>query len=195
MIKRIATLLGIAVLTACQSVPPPLIPPGQMFPGRVINIRAPNSEGWRQLDSTRQGMIFFRQGASPNESYVARVVAVALPESTDRDEFVALVKRRNQENTSPERFSSIEFNYEYTDKRGYPCVSIKGVADDMKARTSSGQQTQKLQINTLVCRHPRQQAKGFEGFGIDFSHRGSTLDKSLDVQAEAFIEGVQVPEK
>jgi len=140
-------------------------------------------------------MIFFRQGASPNESYAARVFVVPLPESTDRDEFLALVKRRNQENTSPERFSSIEVNYGYTEKRGYPCVSTKGVADDTKARTSSGQQVLKLQIDSIVCRHPKRQRKRFEGFGIEFSHRGSTLDSALDVQAEAFIEGVQVPEK
>ena len=195
MTKRIATLLSMVILTACQSVPPPLIPPGHLFPGGFINVRAPNSEGWRQVASSGQGMIFVRQGASPNETYAARVFVVPLPESTDRDEFVALVKRRNQENTSPERFSSIEVNYEYTEKRGYPCVSTKGVADDTKARTSSGQQTLKLQINSLICRHPKRQKKGIEGFGIEFSHRGSTIDKALDVQAEAFIEGVQVPDK
>jgi len=194
MTRFIAVLLGIGTLTACQTMQRPL-PPGQLFPGNVLNIRAPNSEGWMQMHSSNQGMIFVRRGASPDETYAARVFAVALPESRDREEFVTLVRQRNQENTSPERFSSIEVNYEYTEKRGYPCVSIKGVADDTKAKTPSGQQILKLQINSLVCRHPRQQAKGFEGFGIEFSHRGSTLDKALDVQAEAFIEGVQVPEK
>ncbi len=195
MAKRIATLLSMAVLAACQSVPPPLVPPGQLFPGNVIDIRAPDSEGWRQVASSGQGMIFVRQGAAPNETYAARVFAVPLPESTERDEFVALIKRRNEENTSPERFSSIEASYEYTEKRGYPCVSIRSVADDTQARTSSGLQVLKLQVNSLVCRHPRRQGKGFEGFGIEFSHRGSTLDKALDVQAEAFMEGVRVPEK
>jgi len=192
MTKRIVTFLGIVTLTACQSAP---LTPGELFPGPFINIRAPNSEGWRLLDSSGRGMIFFRRGAAPNESYAARVFTLALPESTNRDEFVALVKQRNQENTSPERFSSVETNYEYTEKRGYPCVNIKGVADDTKARTSSGQEVLKLQIHSLVCRHPKPQRKGVEGFGIEFSHRGSTLDQALDVQAEAFIEGVQVPGK
>jgi len=36
MTKRIATLLSMVILTACQSVPPPLIPPGQLFPGSFI---------------------------------------------------------------------------------------------------------------------------------------------------------------
>ena len=169
--------------------------PGELFTGSVLNIRSPNAEGWILFESSNQEVAFARRGTLPNETYAARVFAAPLPETTDRDEFVALIKQRNQENTSPERFSSIEVNYEYTETRGYPCVRIKSVADDTKAKTSSGQQVLKLQSHTLVCRHPRQQTKGFEGFGIEFSHRGSALDATLDVQAEAFIEGVQVPEK
>ena len=90
MTKFIAVLLGIAVLTACQTMPRP-VAPGQLFPGRFINIRAPNSEGWMQLHSSPQGMAFVRR-ASPNETYAARAFVVALPESQDRDEFVALIK-------------------------------------------------------------------------------------------------------
>ncbi len=191
MAKRIAILLGIITLTACQSVP---LIPGKLFSGPFINVRSPNSEGWRLLDSSDRGMIFVRRGASPEESYAARVFAVALPESTDRDEFVALVKRHFQDNTSPERFRYLETNCEYTEKRGYPCVSIKAVADDTKASPSSGQQVLKLQIHLLVCRHPKPLKRGSEGFGIEFSHRGSNLDPALDTQAEAFIEGVQVPQ-
>ena len=194
MTKFIAALVGITVLSACQTTPRTLTP-GELFPGRVLNIRAPNSEGWMQMHSSNQGMIFVRRGTSPNETYAARVFAVALPESTDRDEFVTLIKQRDRENTSAERFTSVEVKYEYTDKRGYPCVTVEGVADDTKARTDAGQNILKLQRIALVCRHPRQQRKGVEGFGIEFSHRGSTLDGGLDVQADAFIEGVQVPEK
>ena len=194
MTKFIAVLLGIAVLTACQTMQPSLAP-GELFTGSFINVRSPNSEGWKKMDSSRQGMIFVRRGTLPNETYAARVFVVPLPETKDRDEFVALIKQRNQENTSPERFSSIEVNYEYTEERGYPCVRTKGVADDTKAGTPSGQQILKLQTYSLVCRHPRQQKKGIDGFGIEFSHRGPALDAALDVQAEAFIKGVQVPER
>src|SRR5207249_287390 len=147
------------VLSACQTTPRTLTP-GELFPGRVLNIRAPNSEGWMQMHSSNQGMIFVRRGTSPNETYAARVFAVALPESTDRDEFVTLIKQRDRENTSAERFTSVEVKYEYTDKRGYPCVTVEGVADDTKARTDAGQNILKLQRIALVCRHPRQQAKG-----------------------------------
>ena len=194
MTKFIAALFAITFLSACQTMPRTLTP-GELFAGKVLNVRVPNSEGWVLLGSSGQGMAFFRRGSSPNESYVARVFVVALPESTNRDEFVALVKQKEEKGTSPERFTSVVINYEYTDKRGYPCVTVKSVADDTKARTDTGQHVLKLQRIALVCRHPRQQRKGAEGFGIEFSHRGSTLDGGLDVQADAFIEGVQVPEK
>lgn len=190
--NKIALLLGIVFLAGCQSLQPPPLIPGQLFPGSFLNIRAPNSEGWMLLDASRQGMAFARRGASSDESYTARVFLLALPESKDRDEFVAFIRKSTEENTSPERFNSIEYNYEYTDKRGYPCVRVKSLMDDTKARTPSGQKTLKLQAYTLACRHPKEQGKGF---AIDFSHRGPSLDTSLDTQAEAFIEGVQVPEK
>jgi hypothetical protein len=191
MMKKVAAFLGIVVLTACQSVQQRPLIPGQLFPSSVINVRAPNSEGWVVLSSSSHGIAFARRGVSSNESYVAKVFQIALPEFKDRNEFVALIKQRNAENTSPERFKSIEFNYEYTEKRGYPCVRIKGVMEDTKARTSSGQDILKFQSYTLACRHPRRQG---EGFAIDFSHRGSSLDTTLDAQAEAFIEGVQLTE-
>src|SRR6266705_2766827 len=95
MTRFIPVLLGVVVLTACQTMPRPLAP-GELFTGRVLNIRSPNSEGWMQMHSSNQGMIFVRRGASPNETYAARVYAVALPGSKDRDEFVALVKHGYQ---------------------------------------------------------------------------------------------------
>ena len=190
--KKIAMLLGIVVLAGCQAVQQRPLIPGQFFSGSFLNIRAPNSEGWMLLDSSSQGMAFARRGVSSSESYAARVFVFALQESKDRDKFVTLIRKLTEENTSPERFKSIEYNYEYTEKRGYPCVKVKGVMEDTKAGTPSGQETLKFQPYTLYCRHPKQQGKGFV---IDFSHRGPSLDTTIDAQAEAFIEGVQVPEK
>lgn len=191
MMNKIVMLLGIVILAGCQSGPSSLVP-GQLFQDSFLNVRAPNSEGWVLLDSSRQGRAFARRGVSSNDSYVAKVYGLALPEFKDRNEFVALIKQRTEAGTSPERFNSIEFNYEYTEKRGYPCVMVKGIMDDTKARTPSGQEVLKYQSYTFFCRHPKQQGGGF---AIDYSHRGPSLDTTLDTQAEAFIEGVQVPEK
>ncbi len=182
MTKFISVLLGIAVLTSCQTTQRPAAP-GQLFPGKVLNIRAPNSEGWKQLDSdsSREAKMFSRV-VSINESYLAYVSLVQLPESKDRDEFVTLIRQTILEkHASKERLRSIEFNAEYTERRGDPCVRLKGVMDDTKARTAAGEQVLKLQTYTLVCRHPwRHQGRGSEGFLIEFSHRGPNLDPALD---------------
>lgn len=189
--NKIAMLLGILVMAGCQSGPPPLIP-GQLFPDGFLNVRAPNSEGWVLIDASRQGKAFTRRGISSSDSYIAKVFGLSLPEFKDRNEFVAFIKQRFESNTSPERFKSIENNYEYTEKRGYPCVRVNGGAEDTKARTPSGQEILKYQFYSLACQHPKHKGGGFV---IDYSHRDPSLDTTLDTQAEAFIEGVQVPEK
>src|ERR1700682_3296953 len=109
---------------------------GQLFSGRLLNIRAPNSDGWKFGASSNAGMGFARRGAAPDEIYGAQVILFALPESTDRDEFVSLIKQDVERDTPPERFTTIEANFEYMGQRGYPCVRYKGLFDDKQAATS-----------------------------------------------------------
>lgn len=170
-----------------------IVVPRQLFSGGLLNVRAPNSEGWEMVSSSGAGMVFAHRGASSSESYVAQVSLFALPETKSPDEFVALIKRGVENDTPAERFKSLESNYEYTEQRGYPCVRFKGVTEDMKARTSFfRQESLKLQVYSLYCRHPRRQEVGFS---IGFSHRGTLLDGGMDDLAEDFIQGVQVPLK
>jgi len=166
---------------------------GQLFAGSLLNIKAPESEGWKVISSTSTVMAFGHRVESTNESYVAMVSFFPLPETKDHEEFVALIKQAVEKDTSTDRFKTISTNYEYTDQRGYPCVKFDVVTEDTKAQTSFfGHENLVLQIYSLYCRHPKHPESGFV---ISFSHRGSTLDEALNVPAEAFIEGVQVPEK
>jgi hypothetical protein len=164
--------------------------PGQLFPGALLNVRAPNSDGWKLQQTSATGMTFFRTGASASETYVAQVSLFAYPGSRNRDEFVAFVKAGFEKYTPPERFKSLESNYEYTEERGYPCVRVTAVVQDTKA--FFGRESLTLQWHSFYCLHPKRQDAGFV---ISFSHRGAPLDADLDVKAQAFIEGVQVPEK
>jgi hypothetical protein len=191
---RIHIVLAISILCILAPVAnAQTVAPGQLFSGSLLNVRAPNSEGWKVVSSSGAGMAFARSGASSNESYVAQVSLFTLPDSKDRDEFIALIKRGVENDTPPERFKSLEANYEYIEQRGYPCIRFTGVTEDTKAKTSFfSRESLKLQVHSLYCRHPKRQEAGFV---IGFSHRGATLDAELDVQARAFIEGVQVPEK
>jgi hypothetical protein len=192
--KRIPITLVIAFFCSLASIAhAEIVVPRQLFSGGLLNVRAPNAEGWELVSSAEAGMAFAHRGVYSNESYVAQVTLFALPETRNPDEFVALIKRGVENDTPAERFKSLESSYEYTEQRGYPCVRFKGLTEDTKAKTSSfGQGSLKLQVYSLYCRHPRQQEVGFS---IGFSHRGSFLDAELDAQAEEFIRGVQVPAK
>lgn len=181
-----AAILGSPI--ACANAQ--TVAPGQLFPGELLNVRAPASAGWRVVSASESGMAFFRAGVAANESYVAHVSLFALPESKDATEFVALIKHGFESDTSAERFKSLKAHYAFSDQRGYPCVTVTAVTEDTQARTSSPTlETLKLQLHSLYCRHPKQRGTGFV---VGVSHRGTFLDGSLDAQAKAFIEGVQV---
>ena len=184
-------ILAVAVL--CLLIPianAQVVAPGQLFPGELLNVRAPNSDGWKRIESSAVGMTFFSVGASATETYVAQVSLFALPESKNRDEFFAFVQDAFKRSSPPERFKSLEANYEYTEERGYPCVRVTAVVQDTKA--FFGRESLTLQWHSFYCLHPKRQDAGFM---ISFSHRGAPLDADLDVKAQAFIEGVQVPEE
>jgi hypothetical protein len=165
--------------------------PGRLYAGPVINVRAPNSEGWKLVSSSANGMVFGKRGTSANESYIAQVSFFGLPPTTNREEFIAVIKTAIERDSSAERFKTIKADYDYTDERGYPCVRFNALTEDTKAKTSFfKRETLKLQIDSLYCRHPR---KPESGFAIIFSRRGATIDEALNSEAESFIAGVQVP--
>jgi len=167
------------------------VPAGKMFRGEMLDIRAPNSEGWSLVESSPDGWSFARDGKGSNESYVANVLAFSLTETKSSEEFLELIKRGIEKDTSPDRFTIIGVTFEYSDARGYPCVKYQATTEDKKAKTSFfSRKPLKLQIYSLYCRHPKRSTLGF---AIVFSHRGSELDPNLEQQGEDFVSGVQVP--
>jgi hypothetical protein len=167
------------------------VPAGKMFRGEMLDIRAPNSEGWSLVDSTPGGWSFAREGAGSRESYVASVLAFPLTETKSSEEFVELIKTGIEKDTSPDRFAVTGATLEYTDVRGYPCVKYQATTEDKKAKSSLLKRApQKLQVYSLYCRHPKRSTLGF---AIIFSHRGSDLDPNLAQLGEDFVSGVQVP--
>ena len=165
------------------------VAPNEKFPGPLLNINAPNSEGW-QLLSRAPDSIAFAKGSSPSkESYVALASVFALPEAKGRDDFAAFIKRNIENKTDPERFNNLESSYEYTDLRGYYCVKYKGVTEDTNAKTSFfKRETLKLQVYFLYCLNT---TNNQGGIFVGFSHRGVDTDPNLEKQALSFIDGVK----
>lgn len=166
------------------------VTPGKLYHGWAVDIHAPNSRGWTQIQESHTGIAFARSGKAKNESYIAQVELFSIPEIKTRDEFVALIKRGAENDSPPDRFTTLEANFEYTEERGYPCVLFKGVSEDKKAKTSFfGHGILTLQVQSLYCRHP---SIPNIGFMIGLSHRGTTVDANLGELADDFIKGGQV---
>lgn len=168
------------------------VPPGKLYEGSYINIKAPNAEGWYLVESSNTGMAFARSGDSVNESFAAQVAMFNFPQTNSPEEFEALIVDRASRDLETDRFTTRKFSHEYTDTRGYPCVRAHNVSVDNNPQTSSGNAKNLFLENVhLYCRHP---VRTDTGFVISYSHRGESLYSNLKSEAEAFIQGVWVPD-
>lgn len=190
-----AFLLAVICLSAC-AVPTPVretqnVSPGKVYAGEVLNIAAPNSEGWQLLKPSPSGMAFARQGNAPGESFVAQVAIFNPPQTDSPEEFEALIVKGAQSDAETERFSTSNFQHQFTSTRGYPCVQMQNISEDRQAKTVPNKtETLILQNEHLYCRHPTQKNIGF---AITYSHRGKSLHPDFQKEAHSFIEGVLVP--
>lgn len=165
------------------------VPPGRMYKGRYVDIRAPDSKGWYLIGSSGVSMEFARKGKEQGERYGAQVLIFPLPPAKTKEEFLRLVKERFKAHS--QRFSILKSEYRYSDKRSYPCVHISVVVENKKFQTAMNSHKKPVvQFISLYCRHPVRQRTGF---AIIFSHRGTSLDPDLDTEAQSFADGVQVP--
>lgn len=193
-IQRLAFVLCLLMTTSGQAQSPgQAVKPGQLFAGSLLNVHAPDSEGWLFAGAGNNGMAFARRGAEQNETYGAQIILFKLAPTDSNEEFVEVIKNRVRMANPPSRFAVLEMNYEYTVHRGYPCVRHKSVFDDKEALTTFGTRSaMKLQVISLYCRHPAEQEVGF--FAA-FSHRGANTDPDLEAPAQRFINGVEVPQQ
>jgi hypothetical protein len=188
-------LLAIVGLSAC-AVPTSVresqnMPPGKVYAGKILNIAAPNSEGWQLLKSSPSGMAFARSGDASGESFVAQVVIFDPPQTDSPEEFEAFIVKAAQSDAETDRFSTSNFKHKFTSARGYPCVQMQNISEDRQAKTGSNKiETLVLQNEHLYCRHPVQKNIGF---AITYSHRGKNLYPDFEKEAHSFIDGVLVP--
>lgn len=79
------------------------VSPGQLLAGRLLNIRAPNSQGWQLVESKNGDVEFGKHGLAANETYAAQVLAFNPPKSEGPEEFTDFVKGVAK-GMNPERF-------------------------------------------------------------------------------------------
>lgn len=183
------------LLSACVTSGPTKktrpVPPGFLYKGEYVNVRAPISGDWYMVQSSPSGMAFARSGSNPGESFGAQLIMFPLDPTKTKAEFVSLIKQGFKKDTDSERFRAIESEFKYSHQRSYPCVEVSSVVEDNNAQTSPTQrETLLIQATSLYCRHPVLQNTGFS---IIYSHRGKSLYPNLAVEGQRFIGGVQVP--
>jgi hypothetical protein len=193
-INRIAAgfcvvLLGLA---GCASHGPRTVPvkSGEMFAGNYVNIRAPLSEGWELIQSSPAGMAFAKGDRSAGESFVAQVGMFDLAPTETPEEFQRLITTSAEKDTDPACFDVQQASVNYSTERSYPCVRYDAVAKDKAPQGLKGPLV--LELRAIYCRHP---VRSETGFAAIYSQRGMSAYPNLQVEAEAFIQGVQVPSK
>ncbi|HTP39856.1 MAG TPA: hypothetical protein VMI92_09815 [Steroidobacteraceae bacterium] len=188
--------LAAAVLFFCTSVAfgkGRSVAASELFDGPLLNITAPNSNGWKLSETSTGDMIFERFGDVTNETLVASVTRIDIPDFRKQEDFLAFIKQGVERNTSRDRFKDIEESFEYSEQRGYPCVSYKASSLDTKAQVSLFKHKSLVfQMRALYCQLPN---LDHGGFSANFSHRGPAALSDIDSQAQAFFDGVQVPTK
>ena len=191
--RLLLSVAACSLLVACASPRPqlPEVPPGKLYEGGYINIRAPGSDGWRLVGSSPQGMAFGKTGLAAGETRSALVSMFDLRPTQTPEEFVALIKEGIDKNADPKRFDAIESSMTYTEERGYPCARHHGLYRDKEAVTSpTTKDALLLEMSSLYCRHPVRVTTGFASI---YSYRGRSRYAPLEQEAQDFIKGVQVP--
>jgi hypothetical protein len=178
---RFALLLLLLASCAAPSKPP--LPPGKLFEGDYLNVKAPDAPGWSVIGSSPGGMAFAKQGRERGETTSALVSMFDLPPTDTPEAFVAAISEGIRKNTDPKRFDIIDSSLDYTTERAYPCARHYSLVTDKQAALL-------LEMRGLYCRHP---VRTRTGFAAIYSHRGSARDPNLAQEAQAFIQGVQVP--
>ncbi len=185
-IRHAALCLTLAL--AAQAAPAQPVQPGQAFPWQQMDVRAPATEGWVLVSSSPQALAFVRRSEALARSEVATVSVFALPETLDREGFVAWVRAAVQAELPATRFRVLDSGEGYSEQRGHACVEHRSLSQDLQARgLPAGAEPPALQQLALYCRHP---GRAGSGFAVAYSTRGPGVDDTLAERARNFIDGV-----
>lgn len=192
LMNCLAPLLAGCILSLSVQAQSPGQPvmPKQRFPSELLDVHAPDSEGWVLAGSGRNGIAFAKRGVEPGDTYGAQVILFELPPGINAEELTDLVKRRITMTNPAPRFQEIASEYQYTEDRGYPCVNVHSSYDDKEAVTPAGKQQLRLKVVALYCRHPVRRELGFF---VAYSYRGKTADTQIEAPASSFIGAINVP--
>lgn len=179
----LAALAAAAAADASRERP---VQPGETFGGEAMRVAPPGGEGWRVRETATE-IAFGRRGASERASTVATVSFFELPDGLGADAFRSFVRGITEQEMPAERFADATASTAYEKRAGTACVRVETNAIDLRAPGGALPQA----LHALYCRYARR--AGF-GFAVVYSQRAESIDADLAQQAQAFFDGVSVPE-
>ncbi len=191
IIKYSILIMTTLLFIGCTSGRGPELPANHLIDGTYIDIHSPNSKGWFKMVHSNSQVVFARKGNTSGESHIARVDFFPLPVTKTKKEFFDFIKTQTSKSSNKERFITIEYSFEPSEKRSYLCAEAKQLSKDKMAKTSPfSTEEQFMQVKSLFCKDPKREGAGLM---IGYSFRGYAVSKSFDKEADSFIDGVQFP--
>jgi hypothetical protein len=171
----LAMLFVVLALSACATA----IQPGQLYQGSdwagYLDVRSPNSEGWRMMaDSPNR--ITFRKGTQPDQEFGAEVARGRLPPEQMLSDFMTHLEAALFDHKA----TIFKSAHAFTDERRYPCMRSM----------LHGSGAYEARIIMLSCRHP---VRTDTAFSLFYFQRGHREYPNLESEAQAFFDGIQVP--
>lgn len=161
--------------------------PGELFPSPLLNVHAPNEQGWRVLHDAQMSLLFERNASGGTDS--AQVMFFPMPYPQTTDEFISFIQTAINSDLKTRQVQLLDSKLSYLERQGQPCLLFSAVTRDARKRDgffSDGGANAAQQTEALYCRHPFKQRLGYL---TGFSHTGIT-DINLKVRAQAFFAGI-----
>ena len=93
--KIISLILGSLISSVVNAQSPGRqVTPKQFFPSSILNVYAPDSEGWVVTGAGSNGISFGKRGAESGGTYGAQAIIFEMPSTTGGEELVGFVKNR-----------------------------------------------------------------------------------------------------
>ena len=175
-IALLLPLIGFGSAATAQSQAPSVFSLGTM------TVRAPRDTGWQVVRDSPEGVVF-----SGNTESVGRLAYAQLfnfPPPYDRSSFLAEVARNVEAKFARPGVVRGTASYEYSETRGYPCVSVRTVADIKEQPSWPKGYEQRLHYRMLLCKVP---VASPTGVFAAYSYSGEAASAALDAEAEGFL--------